>query len=317
MPRLSEGLLEFLVHSGGRTEFTLTAVRVRYISASSAIALDKLDAPGRDVLSQLDAGHAGSHAPRSFVALQGAVGNVFAGNNIPASGPQRLTLEFGQGSYGEDGEESGLLIAAIGSGRILGHREITMDEVRRGYSAFDFANEGDAVTLRLRSTGLLEAEIVSAVLANTDAPSQVHNMDGVNLVKLLDVGKAGKWAVGASSTKSIIRSVLGVVDVLAYGPYIRLAPGEYDATFELFIEGGLSLRPITLDVSCDLGHRTLTRESIWPFRTGPTTRTLSFTVPEDGPHRETLYEFRVWAPGRVNFAVTGIFMEQRSLVGVT
>ena len=194
----------------------------------------------------------------------------------------------------------------------VGYHEVTMDELRSGTSTLNFEGGLDVASLRMRSTGLLEVEISSAALE----PRRGNAVDSVvdnGFLKLLDVGKAGRWAIDGVTQRSIISSVPGIADALAYGPYIRLTPGRYDVTFELDVGNGRSLKPIALDISCDLGHRILARDTIWPLRSGNVKRTLSFTVPEKTTG-DDLYEFRVWAPGRTSFALTGIFMEQRSLI---
>ena len=315
VPLPEEGLLEFLVHTGGHIEFALTAVRVKRVAdASSLTEFDGPELAQDDILPQLVSGNAGSRAPHSIVAVKDAAGNVFAGDDLPAHGPSRLTLTFGEASFADDDEHSGFVLVAIGSDGILGYREITRDEVRCGSSALDFAGDDDGVMLRMRSTGLIETEVRSVVLSKADGFQRNGQAGYGNLLKLLDIGPAGRWAASASGTNSVIRSVHGVKGFVVYGPYIRLAPGRYEVTFDLVIDACLSIRPITLDVSRDLGRDVVTRQIIWPFQTGPTTRTLSFTVEEYASRRKSLYEFRIWAPARTQLLLTSIRMAQQTLV---
>jgi hypothetical protein len=313
VPPREIGLLEFQVRTDGLASFSLFSLCVKYTAPLAEQAPIEPKSSDLDVLPQMASGPAGAHVLGAILTLPGAVGMVFSGNDIPMRSSGSLSLSFNACRTADiHGHESGLAIAALGSDGILGYHEVTMDEVRSGASRLNFEDGVDVASLRMRSTGLLEVEISSAALE----PRRGEAIDSVvdnGFLKLLDVGRAGRWSIDGSSRRSIISSVPGVADVLAYGPYIRLTAGRYDVTFELEIGSGLSLKPIALDISCDLGRRIIARDTIWPFKSGAVKRTLSFTVPEK-PAGDDLYEFRVWAPGRTSIALTGIFMEQRSLI---
>ena len=313
VPPREIGLLEFQVRTDGLAAFSLFSLWVKHAGTLREQSSIETISSDLDVLPQMVSGPAGAHIPGAILTLPSAVGMVFSGNDIPLRASGSLTLSFEACRKADiHRHESGLAIAAIGTDGILGYHEITMDEVRSGTSTLDFGDGVDAATFRMRSTGLLEVEISSAVLGprrGNAVDSGVHN----DFLKLLDIGKAGRWEIDESSHRSIISSVPGISDVIAYGPYIKLTAGRYDVTFELDVGSGLSLKPIALDISCDLGHRILARDTIWAFKSGAVKRTLSFTVPEKTTGND-LYEFRVWAPGRTSCSLTGLFMEQRSLI---
>src|SRR5579872_4194733 len=319
VPPPDDGLLEFQVRSNGNIFFAVSAVRVKHVANTPEPTRPIRIPDDHDLLPRLIPGAAGAHVPGAILTLPNAIGCAFSGNDLPAPrGRTRLTMSFGEITGAEaHGIESGLAIAVLGAEKILGYHDIAMDEVQDGSAALEFANDVETVSLRLRSTGLLETEIRSVTLESLD--SRITRADAFhgNFLKLLDVGKAGRWTLGESGEHAIIHNVPGITDIVAYGPYVTLAPGRYDVSFELYIDGGMSLRPISIDVCCDLGRRILARDGIWPLRHGTVKRTLSFVVPDETAHREDLYEFRVRAPSRTAFALTGISIEQRSLVALS
>ncbi len=314
VPPPETGLLEFQVRSGGKIGFALTSVSVKHIDSLPA-ELPEREFAENDVLPHLQPGPAGAKVTGAILSLSDSIGMVFSGDGIPLGDCRRVTLKFGASCTAETrGLESGLAIAAIGPRGIHGYHEITMDEVREGTSILEIDDGVEIGTLRMRSTGLLEAEISSVAVDPHEGSKSADSSSESNFIKLLEIGRAGQWAIANSGNRSIIRSVLGIADVIAYGPYISLEPGHYDVTFELDVDAGLSVKPIALDVSCDLGRQILARDTIWPFKSGAAKRTLSFVIPDRATNGANVCEFRIWAPGRINFALTGIFMEQRSLI---
>ena len=136
------------------------------------------------------------------------------------------------------------------------------------------------------------------------------------------VGPAG--FVGPAPRRDYDRAIHanpGLPGFVAYGPYIALPPGSYEATFEIYAER-TSRAKFRIEVAKDMGKSVVVQRHIkphWPLRrhgqtVEQTPRHLTFKLEfETSGSRqgdEALFEFRVWSPGTITFCLVALSVRQ-------
>ncbi len=148
--------------------------------------------------------------------------------------------------------------------------------------------------------------------------------DEVDCLSMMLIGPAGEKAtVPGRGRRDAIRARPGRSGVIAYGPYVSLVPGRYEIAFELYAERPEKNTTINVDVATHRGQNVLARERVRPHkmlsqfvdalkvRQGPLTCVLGFDVGDQtlrGDERSL--EFRVWAPGDIDFYLAGLRLRQ-------
>ena len=144
------------------------------------------------------------------------------------------------------------------------------------------------------------------------------NLD-LDLLRLLFTGKTSEWAQPSKSATLAIRSPLGRRGFVAFGPYIRLEPGDYGVTFEFSIGRALPNASVTVDIVTDFGTRVVATDSL--TRVSPRLcsgfstwgesglKIFAFTVARGGA-QDSLFEFRVLASRRVDLFLTAVRLQK-------
>src|SRR5579875_1982304 len=278
-----------------------------------------------DVFPSLQAGDAGLQTGRGIQAVRGVDGLVLYGGYIDLfAGSYRLTLDLDAArTTGQD--DDGLVLAVFCSSFLLEQVAIAPDDVARGRVSCTFTvpveleHELDwtEVEFHLRTFGSADIMVRAATLEEIGAPADTTATLDVALTDLLSLGPAGvrtrvpDGAHGKSGQRWAIRAKPGVEGFVAYGPYIRLRPGFYEAIFTCAVlhklsEGGR----LELQVVAGGGKRVIARERFVPRAVGRCDCVLGFVIPES--LTETL-EFTVWSDGDAAFSLLGLHVRRADL----
>jgi hypothetical protein len=287
-----------------------------------------------DLLPVLHAGGAGQKLARGIVSLPGVAGYVFFGPFLDLDpGAYSLRLDFTK--VNAKARNAILVLEIVSDGRILAYRGIGPDELCGGTAVVDFSMasqigdepEWPRVEFRLRTSGTMEFTVSNAVLKENGPASALGNVNqidydnlDVDLLRLLFIGTTSEWARPSKSAASAIRNPLGRGGFLAFGPYMRLEPGDYRATFELSIGRALPNASVTIDVVTDFGKRVVASDSFDPSTPKTlrrilgmgqerTQRSLAFSVAPDGA-QESLFEFRVQTSRRAELFLTALRLQK-------
>jgi hypothetical protein len=117
----------------------------------------------------------------------------------------------------------------------------------------------------------------------------------------------GSRLVGSAQT---VDAGPGTSGHVVYGPYVALAPGCYEAVFDLRFGAARGRKPIrnasvALEVARDRGTVFLAHRYIEPDSTGISRHVLPFEVEAAGDKASDI-EFRVWSGGTLAFSVIGV-----------
>lgn len=139
----------------------------------------------------------------------------------------------------------------------------------------------------------------------TEAARGSQGLSEVDCTPMLLVGTAGEVGRQPGFRRRVIRARPEHPGVVAYGPYIALTPGRYEALFEFFGNNVARGSPIKMDVALGRGERVLASGSIKP-RAGTFYGVVPFEVEDKGVPTDDVFEFRVWSPGSIDILLTGL-----------
>lgn len=324
MPVREDGLLEFLVWSGGRVEFSLDVLQIHEAPRNAQIFAGQSLAQG-DLFAALSAGEAGMRLPGAIVSVAGVTGSVFSGT-VPdmAPGSYRLSLDVGRAGFTRSStNESGLGLAVLQGTRLSSYRELSREELERGGIAIEFqvpmtAAEDRTVEFRLWSIGLAEIEFCGARVEEAIASRSPEELVDFDVMLLLETGPAGEWVPAPVSNRTSIHAKAGEVGNVSNGPRVWLAAGSYEATFEFYVERGMENAVVSVDVVSNLGANVLAQDIFAPKGRGPLKRilggrwerlegTLPFKVPDTVPEGDNgRLEFRSWSAGGIEFFLVAL-----------
>jgi hypothetical protein len=284
----------------------------------------------RDLLPQLNAGSAGRKAAGAIETYAGTNGYIFYGPYLDLDGyGYRLKVECDSLGTG-DSYDTGFVLAVLSGGYLLDYKVVAPRELKAGAFSIEFhtvTKIGDAqgwpkVEFRLLTTGRFEVTIRRVLLEDAELPSREQPISfDFDCLPLLNIGPAASPTRVRSGPALEAKS--GIADFMAYGPYIWLLPGRYEATFEFDserVEYGASVK---VEVATDLGIRTLARGRVemssgrrWFDRVFHRTRVrvkcvLAFDIRDPAPpHYKGLLEFRIWSPGTMACMLTALWVRR-------
>ncbi|HLI10586.1 MAG TPA: hypothetical protein VKY65_03210 [Alphaproteobacteria bacterium] len=246
-----------------------------------------------DVFPELQAGDAGLHTGDGIQAVRGVDGLVFYGGYIDLfAGSYRLTLDFDAARAMD--ENDGLVLAVFCSSFLLEQVAIAPGDVARGRVSCAFTvpieleHELDwtEVEFHLRTFGLSDVVVRAATLEEIEAPETVTASVDLEVTDLLSLGSAGvrvrvpDEAYGKSGRRWALQAKAGVAGFVAYGPYIRLRPGFYEAIFTCSVHKLSEAGRLALQIVAGGGKRIVARQSFVPYATGRYDCVLGFAITE-------------------------------------
>ena len=146
----------------------------------------------------------------------------------------------------------------------------------------------------------------------------------LDCMPIMIVGSAGaRGPSPGQPPRDAIHARLGTAGTVAYGPYLSLLPGRYEALFEFFAARADRGAAFRVDVATGRGERILAQRRVKPhsdlrhlehalrLKQGPLTCVLGFDV-RGGTQADDSgsIEFRVWSPGTIRFCLVALRVRQ-------
>jgi hypothetical protein len=328
IPVREDGLLEFLLWTGGRAEFSLTGLRIREAPPDaqphSALQVDR-----SGLLAELSTAEAGTRLPGAIVALTGVAGYVFSGPAVEvAPGTHRFTLVVGSARFTQSStNETGLALEVFQGTLLLAYHEVSREELQRGEISIDVRVSGAAgqeraeVEFRLWSIGVAEVELTEARVEETGAASATDVAE-FDAALLSSAGPAGERRPDPISRRIGIHAKPGIEGNVSHGPYVWLPAGRYEARFVFHVKRGPENEAVTFDVVSNLGSNVLAQgrfaakkgrllERVIGSRWEPLEGTLAFDIPAAVPPGDNgRLEFRTWSTGALEFFLVALHVKR-------
>jgi len=329
IPTPEDGLLEFLVWTGGESAFSLTSLRIAEVHDVAEIAPSPRT-QASELLAALVTTDAGTRLPDGIITLTRVTGFVFFGPYVDLSpGSYQLTLSIDRASFVQTASnESGLGIEVVQGPLLLAYRELSREEVERDAVSIEFripstaaeaSAEASKVEFRLWTIGLAEVVVSDMRVEKIAVAEQDQSFTDFDATLLLSLGPAGeRMPAPLSNSRIAIHAKPGIAGNVTHGPYVWLPAGRYEVVFEFLIERGVGNAAINVDVVTNLGANVLAAGFFIPERRGLVMRklgyrwgrlegVLAFEIPAAVPVDDNgRIEFRTWSSGRFEFFLTSL-----------
>jgi hypothetical protein len=318
---------EFRLRTIGWTGVTIRRVVIERTSKAEA----EVASENPHFLSLLTVGNAGTAEPGTG-AIHSKPGSadfvVFGPHLWLLPGHYEATFELSSEGRRRRGVAGRVEVVAEFGNHVLAEDFIEFSQSNRFVSvlAFDVRSEAP-----LDAEGLLEFRVWSAKAefsvtavdvrrvgdaAPVPAPVADVQQAGIDSHKPVDVLKLLRAGVGGRTRAQAIEAVRGPSGIVAYGPPLRLSPGRYELTVELFATRAARGGFISLETVSNAGKRVFRIEPHWHGRRfervfgrrrGKLRHTVSLEIPTDVPASESGFlEIRVWSPGTIAFRLTAL-----------